>query len=84
MKNQGINFPSEINLVSTILIVNQWKLVLSGVNAKKKEKRRGEKKRNSVFPFLFDSSVLCSIKNSSKIKMLVCSECIQLFQMSNI
>lgn len=56
MKSQQMNFPSEINLVSTVLIVSQWKLFLSGVNAKKKRERE-KKPRNSIFPFLFISQI---------------------------
>lgn len=68
--------------LSSILIVSWWKLLPSVVNGKRNER---EKRRNNVFPFFFISwfLVLCSIKHNSQIKMLVCSECIQLFQMSN-
>lgn len=71
-----------ILFLSSILIVNWWKLFLSVVNGKRNE---GEKRGVFSLSCLFlDSSVLSSIKHNSQIKILVCSECIQLFQMSNI
>lgn len=68
--------------LSSILIVNWWKLLLSVVNGKRYERKKGIIVFSLSCLFL-DSSVLSSIKHKSQIKMLVCSECIQLFQMSN-
>lgn len=69
--------------LSSILIVNWWKLLHSVVNGKRNERKKGVIVFSLSCLFL-DSSVLSSIKHNSQIKMLVCSECTQLFQMSNI
>lgn len=83
MKSQRVIFPSEIHLVSSILIVNWWKLLHSLVNGKRNEGEKGVIVFSLSCLFL-DSSVLSSTKHNSQIKMLVCSECTRLFQMSNI
>lgn len=54
----------------TILIVNWWKFVLSGVNAKKKKKT---KRRNRIFPFyflIFQSYVVLKITRSRRLVAL--------------
>lgn len=83
-----MNFSSEINLASLNYFNCELVEVISFWSECKKKKKEREKQKKEIAFSLFclfpDSSVLCSVKNNSKIKMLVCSECIQLFQMSNI
>lgn len=85
MKSQRINFPSEIHLVSLNYFNCELVEVISFWSEcqKTKKRERANEIAFSLSCLFLDSSVLCSIKNTSKIKMLVCSECMQLLRMSN-